>query len=199
MDRLQVAEIDDREVLADFGVPIHFPATVEELSGADPQSKALAAALGPLGVGTQPATPPSAMTNLGSVRGLPLALGIFLVVLAIGALAHTLVTSVSRRRRDLAVLRALGTTPGQTRTMVAAHASTVGVVGLVIGIPLGLVAGRQLWRWVATSVPFLYVGPIAGLAALAAVPVALLIANVVAAGPGRSAALIRPAEELRSE
>ena len=199
MDRLQVAEIDDREVLADFGVPIHFPATVEELSGADPQSKALAAALGPLGVGTQPATPPSAMTNLGSVRGLPLALGIFLVVLAIGALAHTLVTSVSRRRRDLAVLRALGTTPGQTRTMVAAHATTVGVVGLVIGIPLGLVAGRQLWRWVATSVPFLYVGPIAGLAALAAVPVALLIANVVAAGPGRSAALIRPAEELRSE
>lgn len=80
-----------------------------------------------------------------------------------------------------------------------AHATTVGIVGLVVGIPLGLVAGRQLWRWVATSVPFLYVGPVAGLAALAAVPVALVIANVVAFGPGRSAARIRPAEELRSE
>jgi ABC-type lipoprotein release transport system permease subunit len=198
--RLREKEIDDREILADFrGVRIHTPPTVADLTGNTPSSRALSRALGDDALFVEAASAPSAMSNLSSVRGLPLALGVFLVLLGIGALAHALVSSVARRRGDLAVMRAIGTTPRQVRSMVAVHATVVGIVGLAVGVPLGVIVGQVGWRWVASSMPFLYVGPLAALALALAVPVALVVANVVAAWPARTAARLRPAEILRSE
>jgi hypothetical protein len=191
---------EDREVLADFrGLRLHAPPTVAELSGSDPASRALAAALGDQVQFLEPATAPTAMSNLSSVRGLPLSLGVFLVLLAIGALAHSLVSSVSRRRGDLAVMAAIGSTPGQTRAMVAVHATVVAVVGLVVGVPLGILVGRSGWRWVADTVPFIYVGPLAIVVALGVVPAALVAAKHIAAAPARTAARHHPPEILRSE
>ena len=193
-------DLDDHEVLADFrGLTLHVPPTIAELTGGDASSKALTDALGGHSEGVQAAPVPAAMANLGAVSGLPVALGVFLVLLAIGALGHALASSVARRRVDLAVLRSMGVTPRQSRLMIATHATVVGLVGLLVGLPLGLVLGRLAWRWVAGAVPFLYVAPIAVLAAALAVPMALVIANLVAAWPGRSASRVRPAEILRAE
>ena len=52
-----------------------------------------------------------------------------------------LVSSLRRRRRELAVLKTLGFSRRQVRATVAWQASTVAAVGLVVGIPLGLLVG----------------------------------------------------------
>src|SRR6266487_4476422 len=71
-----------------------------------------------------------------NIRVLPVALAAFLALVAIGAVSHLLLTSTRRRRRDFAVLRALGLTRGGTRLVLNAQATVIGVSGLVLGLPL---------------------------------------------------------------
>jgi FtsX-like permease family len=151
-----------------------------------------------LGVGP-PFSKPTAIVEIRDVRTLPLALGAFLALLAIGATGHALVTAVRRRRHDVAVLRALGMTRRQTRLIVVTQATTLAVVGLVIGVPLGVALGRTVWRAVADNTPLLYVPPLAALALALIVPAALVIGNLLAAAPARRAARLRVGDVLRSE
>src|SRR6185437_7766962 len=57
-----------------------------------------------------PATLPTAVVSLGRLESLPFALGIFFALLATATVAHALVTTVRRRRHELAVLRSMGFT-----------------------------------------------------------------------------------------
>jgi ABC-type lipoprotein release transport system permease subunit len=145
-----------------------------------------------------PIVPPD-VTNLSNVRSLPLLLAAFLVLLAIGAVAHALLTGARSRFHDLAVLRALGLTPRQAAACVTWQAAVIGVVALAIGIPLGVVVGRQVWHLLADSLSFVYVGPLAGLVLLLTVPVALAVLGVMALWPARGAARLHTAEVLRTE
>ncbi len=142
---------------------------------------------------------PSAIVDLGQLRTLPFALGVFFGLLACATVAHALVTTVRRRKHDLAVLRALGFTRHQSRVAIAWQATLLAIVGLVIGIPLGIATGRLIWRSLADTFPVVYVPPLALLAVLVIVPTALVIANLLAAGPAHAATRIRPAEALRTE
>ena len=146
-----------------------------------------------------PAEVPPELENLKRVRSVPSVLVLFLVVLAISTLAHVLVTSVRRRRGDFAVLRSLGFTRGMTIGVVSSQSTTVGLVGLLVGIPLGLAVGRLAWTWVADEVPLVYVSPVALVAMALTIPAALLVTNLVAALPGRRAARLAPATVLRTE
>jgi cell division protein FtsX len=137
--------------------------------------------------------------NLRGVRRVPLALGGFLAVLALGAVGHALGSTVRRRRHDVAVLRALGLTRGQTRATVAWQATTLALVGLVFGVPLGVALGRTTWRVVAEGTPMLYAAPFAALAVVLVPPAAVALANALAAWPAHVAARLRPAEALRTE
>ncbi len=162
--------------------------------------KAAAAALHRrTGVEVDPSTTPQDVLNLGNVRPLPRALAAFLVILGVAALGHALVTSVRRRRHELAVLRAIGFTPRQTAVVVAAQAGTVALIALAVGIPLGIVLGRVAWRWVANATPLVFQAPVAVAVVLLAVPATIVVANLLAAAPARHAARIRPAVALRAE
>jgi ABC-type lipoprotein release transport system permease subunit len=99
----------------------------------------------------------------------------------------------------LAVLRALGLSPGQAAACVTWQAAIIGVIALAIGIPLGVVVGRQVWRTLADSLSFVYVGPLAWLVMVALVPIALLLLGAMAVWPARAAARLRTAEVLRTE
>ena len=121
------------------------------------------------------------------------------MLLAIGAVAHALLTGVPSRRRDVAVLRALGLTPRQAAACVGWQAAVIGVVALVVGIPLGTAVGRQIWRLVADSLSFVYVGPLAGLLLLALIPIALGVLALLAVWPARGAARLDTAKALRVE
>ena len=146
-----------------------------------------------------PAKLPTAVVSLGQLRSLPLALGVFFALLASATVAHALVTTVRRRRQELAVLRSLGFTRRQSRLAIVWQATLIAVAGIVLGVPLGIVAGRLVWRSLADSFPVVYVPPIAIAAILLVVPAALAVANLLAVLPARAAARIRPAEALRVE
>ena len=142
---------------------------------------------------------PGAVTELGRLRSLPLALAVFFALLGCATVAHALVTTVRRRRGDLAVLRSFGFTRRQSRIAIAWQATLLAIAGLILGVPVGIVGGRVIWRWLAHSFPVVYVPPIAILAIVVVIPVAVALANLLAAWPARSAARIRPAEALRAE
>ena len=142
---------------------------------------------------------PAEIANSDDIGATPAVVAGALAVAALVALALVLTVSISRRRRDLALLKVLGFTRGNVSTAVAWQASITIVLGLVIGIPLGVLAGSWLWRLFAEEldvVPTATV-PIAALAALAAA--AFLLCNVVAAAPARIAGRTRAAVALRSE
>jgi FtsX-like permease family len=143
--------------------------------------------------------PHADVRNVQRVAGLPALLAALVVLLALGTVTHTLVTSVRRRRRDLAVLKALGFVRRQVSATIAWQATTFAVVALAVGVPLGLAAGRWAWELTAAAlgVDSGSVVPVPAILAVAAGTV--LAANLVAAVPGRAASRLRPAAALRSE
>lgn len=146
--------------------------------------------------------PPDPLPEVGAlqdVRVLPVVLGIFLALLAVGAVGHALATAVRRRSHDLAVLRALGMTQWQCRWVVVTQATVLAIVGLIFGVPLGLAVGRSVWRAVANYTPLQYAPPVAVWALLLVGPAALVVANLLAAWPGQRAARLRIAHILRTE
>ena len=142
---------------------------------------------------------PIDLVNLSKVTGAPLALTGLIALLGVATIAHALTTSVRRRRRDLAILKTLGFVKGEIWTTVATQASTLAIVALGIGIPLGLILGRTAWLSFAGGqgvVPEAILGLVP---TLALVPVSLFLVNLVAAFPGRAAANLAPAIVLRTE
>ncbi|NED94415.1 FtsX-like permease family protein [Phytoactinopolyspora alkaliphila] len=167
-------------------------------SGADPAA-VIARAAESAGLTLEPVAPPVELAELQQVRELPVYLAGFLALLALGAVGHALATAVRRRRHDLAVLRALGMTRWQSRGVVVTQASVLALVGLAAGVPLGVALGRTVWRYVANTTPVFYVPPVAWLALVLVVPVALVAANLLAAWPGHRAASMRVGHVLRAE
>jgi ABC-type antimicrobial peptide transport system permease subunit len=151
------------------------------------------------GIETAPPDPIADLENLADVRSLPYLLAGFLVVLGLGAVGHALLTVSRRRVKELAVLRAVGLTPRQTAACVTWQATVVALIALVIGIPLGLVVGRQVWRTVAASVPLVYVGPLSPTLLAVVIVGALAALLLLAAGPALRAARLPTAAALRAE
>jgi ABC-type lipoprotein release transport system permease subunit len=149
--------------------------------------------------GVDPAEVPPELINLRNVRPLPRLLAGFLALLAVVAVAHVLSTSVRRRRRDFAVLRALGMTRRSVRTILNMQGTAIGIAGLVVGIPLGVAAGRLTWRLITNRVPLSFIAPLAFVALLLVVPVTIGIINLLALLPARRAGRLQPAIELRAE
>ena len=144
-------------------------------------------------------TVPLEVDRLEQLRVLPWLLGGFLALIGMLAVGYGVVSAVTRRGRDLAVLKTLGFRRRQVYETIGTQATVFGLVGLGIGIPVGVVLGRVAWGLVADR---------AGLAAFPAVPVlavvalsvaTLVLVNLVAVFPARRATRLRPATVLRSE
>jgi ABC-type lipoprotein release transport system permease subunit len=105
---------------------------------------------------------------------------------------------VRRRRQDLAILKAVGFLGRQVRATVAWQATAIAASGLIIGLPLGVAAGRWAWTLFASGFAIEPV-PVISPLVLLALPVVLLLANAVAAVPARAAARTQPAVVLRTE
>jgi FtsX-like permease family len=142
---------------------------------------------------------PSSIRDYSGIRDTPLLLGVVLGVLAVATMTHALLTSARRRRRDLAMLKALGLVRRQVLGVVEWQAATLAATALLFGIPLGLLAGRWAWVLFADAAG---VSPVASVhvpLVLAAIPVSLALAALIASGPGWTAARVRPAVALRAE
>jgi ABC-type lipoprotein release transport system permease subunit len=142
---------------------------------------------------------PTDLVDFGRVRNLPMLLGIALGGLALATIAHLLITSVRRRRRDLAILRTLGFTRGQIRRTAAWQAGTITGAALVIGIPVGLLCGRIAWQVFAGHLGITVVLEIPVWQFAVVIPAALALAVAIAMVPGESAARAQPTRVLRGE
>ncbi len=88
---------------------------------------------------------PAEIDGYRSARGMPLAVGVVLVLLLLATLTHVLVSTMRRRAADLAILRAIG---ASSRNLVATlrwQALVLTGSALLIGLPLGLIASRFAW------------------------------------------------------
>jgi ABC-type lipoprotein release transport system permease subunit len=142
---------------------------------------------------------PAQIVNYRSIGSTPIILAGGLAVGAIVALALTLVASVRHRRRDLALLKALGFSPRQLTAVVAWQSTVTALVGIIVGVPLGIIVGRQLWILFARSINAVPDPTVPVLSVVLVAFGALLFANVVAALPGRIAARTPTALVLRAE
>jgi len=142
---------------------------------------------------------PGIVSSLARIANVPVLLSGLLALLAVGTLAHTLVSSIRRRRRDLAILKTLGLVGPQLRSTVAWQATTLVAIALLIGLPVGIAAGRWGWRVFAGQLGVLPAPVVPLVVIFIAVPAALALANLAAALPGRAAARTQPTIVLRSE
>ena len=151
------------------------------------------------GVGVAPVLRPAEIVNYRSMGTTPAVLGATLAAGAVVALGLTLVASVRRRRRDLALMKTLGSTRRQLAFIVAWQSSVSVFIGTVVGVPLGIVIGRVLWTLFANEIHAVPSPTVPALSIVLIAVGALVLANVVAAVPGRTAARTPTAVLLRAE
>ncbi|WP_026424190.1 FtsX-like permease family protein [Actinokineospora inagensis] len=125
-------------------------------------------------------------------------IGGFAITVAIFVVASTLGLSVRQRARELALMRAIGTTPGQLRRMVLAESMLVALVATVLGCVPGQWVGGFLFdrlqeKGVVDSGVVFHSGWIPMIVAIGAGLLTALGAALIAA---RHAARTRPTEAL---
>ena len=128
------------------------------------------------------------------------ALYVISITIAVLGVVSTLFALVLERRREIGLLRYLGLTAGDVRSMVFYEAAYIGglggLAGVVVGMALALllifVINRQAFGWlIELHVPWDFLGE-----AIALVIVAALVAGIY---PAAVAARMRTAEAVRSE
>jgi hypothetical protein len=141
---------------------------------------------------------PLEVEDLLHVSSVPRALGGLLAVVGVAALANVLVLGVRRRRRSIAVLRAIGFTPSDARRAILIMATTCGVLGALAGATLGVAVGRVVWQTVAEGIS-VAADPLTPAWLPALVPAALLAAVAIAVVPAHRAATLQPSAQLNAE
>jgi hypothetical protein len=142
---------------------------------------------------------PAVIVNVARARAIPYLVAAVAGVLVLVNLAHHLILSTRRRRRDLAVLRTLGADRRWISGVVHWQASLFTIVVVALGAPIGIAAGRIVYRTFVdrigavdtVTLPFgFYALTLVGLVALA---------NVVAAHSAHRARQQPPADSLADE
>lgn len=147
-------------------------------------------------IASPPATPTS-LINFGEAVNFPLIFGVIVAVFGAATLAHLLAVSVGRRRREIGLLKALGFVNAQVGSVVAWQATTLGVLGTAVGVPLGVVVGRTVWRAFANNLGVVPVAVVPGWFVAILVPGALAVAGLIALAPALVAARSKPQLLLR--
>jgi ABC-type antimicrobial peptide transport system permease subunit len=142
---------------------------------------------------------PAEIVNFRSMGTTPAVLAAALAAGAVVALGLTLAASVRRRRRDLALLKTLGFTQRQLAASIACQATVASLAGIIVGIPLGIALGRQLWTVFAHNLNAVPDPAVPVLAVFLVGLGALVFANLVAVLPGLDAARTPTALVLGAE
>jgi hypothetical protein len=148
---------------------------------------------------TGAAQEPIELVNFGESVNFPLLFGGMLVLFAAATMVHLLLVSVSRRRAEAGLLKVLGFARYQVAAVVSWQATTVALAGITAGVPLGIAAGKVLWRVFATNFGVVPLTVVDALPVAALALGVLAAANVLAFPPALLAARSRPAQLLRAE
>jgi len=142
---------------------------------------------------------PAEIINYRSLGTIPALLGGALAVGAASAFGLKLISSIRRRRRDVALLKTLGFTRRQLAAVIAWQSSVAVAIGVVVGVPVGIVFGRWLWDLFAQNIDVVPAPTVPVMSIVLIALGALVLANLVAAVPGVIAARTKTASLLRAE
>jgi hypothetical protein len=130
---------------------------------------------------------PTALINFGEAVDFPLLFGAIVAIFGAATLAHLLFVSVARRRKETGLLKVLGFTRRQVISTVAWQTSTFTLVGIIFGLPLGVIAGRATWDLFAGELGVVPAPVISGwFIGIMAVGI-LVVANLLAIAPAVAA------------
>jgi hypothetical protein len=151
------------------------------------------------GIAVTPVQRSAEIVNADDISDSSTVLGSAIAVSALASLALALTAAVRRQRRDLALLKALGFTRRQLAAVIAWQATSIIAVGLVIGVPLGVVLGRHMWKLFARQLDVV-AEPTVPMIAIAVIALAAVVAaNALAALPARHARAVPAAFALRGD
>jgi hypothetical protein len=128
---------------------------------------------------------PAEINGYRNARGLPVVIGVVLALFLMATLIHALVSTMRRRVTDLSVLRALGCTPRQLSSTLRWQGFMLTAAAVVVGIPIGLVAGRFAWEAFASNIGIAPDGVVPILVLTVATVALFAIATIVASAVGR--------------
>jgi hypothetical protein len=140
---------------------------------------------------------PTSLVNFGEAVNFPLIFGAMLAVVGAATLAHLLVVSVARRRREIGLLKVLGFVNLQVAATVSWQATTVALIGIVVGVPLGVVAGEAVWNAFANNIGAVPVSAVPTWLVVTLAVGVLVVANLLAIGPALVATRSKPARLLQ--
>jgi FtsX-like permease family len=142
---------------------------------------------------------PAELVNFGQSVNFPLLFGGLLSLFGAATMAHLLLVSVARRRTEAGLLKVLGFVRYQVAAVVSWQATTVALIGIAAGVPLGIAGGKVVWRVFATNFGVVPLTVVEALPVAALAIGVLTAANVLAFLPALLAAGSRPAQLLRAE
>jgi ABC-type antimicrobial peptide transport system permease subunit len=117
----------------------------------------------------------------------------------VATLVHVLVVSVTRRRREAGLLKALGFLRRQVALAVSWQTTIIAAAGIVAGVPVGIAVGRLAWQAFAVGLGVVPVPVVTAWVIAAVAAGTVLTANVLAVGPALAASRSRPGSLLRTE
>ncbi|MGQ0433694.1 MAG: FtsX-like permease family protein [Microthrixaceae bacterium] len=145
-----------------------------------------------------PPSPPTDIAYLDRVSSLPEWSAAAMVAVGVAMTIHALVLVARRSRRAVAVLRSIGATRRQAARCLFTQATVIVGVAVVVGLVLGLVAGRAVWQLFANELGVVPT-PQPDLGATASAVTGLIaLALVVASVPSWLTARRPPAVALRA-
>ena len=205
-EQLHVAQPDDMQALlsGNSAKPSYMALTVRVRSSKDvPQVEA---AIKQLGFAT--------FSLLDATKGLRLVFTVFDLFLGLfGSLAltvaslgiiNTLVMAILERRREIGILKALGATDRDVRSLFFAEAGAMGLFGGLFGVVLGWLIGLAL-TWGTTiylhrqNLPGVKISYVPWWLALSAIGFAIIVSLVAGLYPASRAARLNPVDALRYE
>ncbi|MEU3457607.1 FtsX-like permease family protein [Micromonospora sp. NPDC006766] len=129
-----------------------------------------------------------AQASVDQLLGLVTALLLLAVVVAVLGIVNTLVLSVVERTRELGLMRAVGATRRQVRTVIRRESVLMSLLGALAGVALGTGAGVALARSLGDGGITTVTVPVATLAIY--LVVATLVGVLAAVGPARRASRV---------
>jgi FtsX-like permease family len=141
----------------------------------------------------------SAIVNTEQMGGQPLMLALGLTAAAVLSLALTVFSLVRRRRRELALLKALGMTRSQVRAVIAWQTTLTLLIAVAVGGALGIAGGRLAWHAFAGSLGVVPIVEVPVAALILGLVALVLAGNLLASLPAAVAARTRPGVGLRTE
>jgi putative ABC transport system permease protein len=205
-EELHVAQPDDMQAFlsGNSGKPTYIALTVRVRSPKDVLQ--VEAAIKDLGFST--------FSLLDATKGLRLVFTVFDLFLGLfGSLAltvaslgiiNTLVMAILERRREIGILKALGATDRDVRSLFFAEAGAMGLFGGIFGVALGWLIGQAL-NWGTTiylhrqNLPGVKITFVPWWMVLSAIGFAVLVSLVAGLYPASRAARLNPVEALRYE